>query len=47
MEVSGMYQNRTEWNGIEEKSDEGWRNKERIYLSVKGAFTQQNWVIEQ
>ena len=39
-EVSGMYQNRMEWNGMEEKLAEGWWNKERIYLSVKGAFTQ-------
>ena len=41
--VSGMCQKRTEWNGIErnvKKSAEGWRNKERNCLSVKGAFTQ-------
>ena len=43
-EVSGMCQNRTEWNGIEwnvKKSAEGWWNKEINCLSVKGAFTQQ------
>ena len=36
-EVSGMYQNRTEWKRSQPKADE---NKERSYLSVKGAFTQ-------
>ena len=44
-EVSGMCQNRTEWNRIEQnvkKSTEGWWNKERNCLSVKGAFTQQH-----
>ena len=48
-EVSGMCQNRTEWNGIErnvKKSAEGWWNKERNCLSVKGAFTQQFVIIK-